>query len=143
MYNIIIDDHDEKNHEDILEEILKKLLKRTDTPARQYLMQCADWNESEYEKGKWIAYSPIYNHYSYGEWPLYDLGGLRYADISADEFSSNSDEGSDEAKEKIPNCIIYQSWKGDYDPVKYDTPYGNLPYKGVRREFKGNIWTRG
>lgn len=102
--------------------ILQQLKKENDTPQRQYLMQCADWEESEWTKGKWVAYSPISSRYSGGVWPLYDIGGLEFGGTGEIEFNS---------------------WKGDYDPETRGMPYGNLPYEGVRKKLTGTVWTRG
>lgn len=107
----------------IQELILKELLTWRDSPVRQYLLQCANWEESEFTKGKWIAYSPIYSRYSSGSWPVYDLTGLEFTNEAA--------------------SIEFHSWKGDYDPQTYGMPWGNLPYRGPQRNLKGTVWTRG
>lgn len=112
---------DELTTEDIYNLILKELLTWPETPVRQYLLECADWQESEFHKGKWVAYSPIYNRYG-GKWTIYDLDGLEFADETNIEF---------------------HSWKGDYSPQTARKPLGDLPYDGPRHNFKGNIWTRG
>ena len=107
------------SYEKIRKLIVKELLTWKDSVERQYLLQCADWDPSEYNKNVWIAYSPIYNRYSGGVWPIYDIS-LEYSD-------------------KMD--ITFHSWKGDYEPtVSYQ--YGSLSYGGDRK-FKGTIWTRG
>lgn len=104
----------------VKELILRELYTWEDTPTRQYLMQCANWMQS-YDS-IWIAYSPISNYYCGGYWPIYDIC-LQYTD----------DEPS----------IEFHSWKGDYEPDRYATVYGSLPYKGTKRKFSGTVWTRG
>lgn len=56
-------------------------------------------------------------------WPIYCLDSLKFTD-------GNSK-------------IKFRSWKGDYDPVTYGIPYGNLPYRGISYNLKGSVWTRG
>lgn len=118
------DSYSSDDTDDIRALILKRLEKQRDTPQRQYLMQCADWYESEFNKGTWIAYSLIENRYG-GYWTLYDLDGLSYAD---DENNAR---------------IEFHSWKGDYEPQKFYMPSGNLPYCGKERRLQGTVWTRG
>lgn len=120
------DDDNDVSSDEILELILKQLQKQKDTPQRQYLMQCANWQESDFVKGKWIAYSPVRDRIlDYGYWPLYSLDGL---DVAANGYVGH---------------IEFNSWKGDYDVEKRRMPEGNLPYRGERKNLVGTVWTRG
>jgi hypothetical protein len=103
---------------------LKQLLSLPKSASVQFLLQCADWQESDYEDRRWLAYSPI-NRYWGGTWPLYDLDGL-----------TMSKDGVD--------LIEFHSWKDDYYPQTYEeAPCGNLGYRGKHYSFKGTVWTRG
>ncbi len=107
--------------EDQLAYIMDRLMRGPATPQRDYLLQCAEWAESKHDKGRWVAYSDIYNGHSY--WCLYDMDDLEYADETS---------------------IKYCSWKGDYSPERRaHAPDGNLPYDGEAKSFSGTIWTRG
>jgi len=92
-----------------------------DGPEKSYLLQCATWEEDEYDRNLMIAYG------SSSTWPLYSVE-LNY---------TNSDESE----------IEYMSWKGDYESYvrRGNPPRGNLPYaqESPIKHYKGDIWTRG
>lgn len=110
-----------KDNTNPLQYILDKLLQYKPSEEIQYLIECADWQESNFNKNNWIPMSPIYNSYNGEKWPIYDIDVV---------FSKESE-------------IKHISWKGDYTEDVDTQPAGNLPYNGETHTFNGEIWTRG
>lgn len=81
--------------------IRKKIKKRYKEAEKDYLLQCAYWSRSDFNDILWIARSPTES--SYGDYrPIFDID-VEYA-----------------SKTKLK----FQSWKADYDTVKYSyNPY--------------------
>jgi hypothetical protein len=135
MYRVVIYDYYESDeseiaslrsannrliHDRIIEHINQKYI----GAERDYLLYCAYWDESEYEKGVWIAHSPIAHPYTCGcFWPLYNI-----------HLSYNNSTN-----------IVFKAWKGDYEDAERSyLPSGNLGLtKPKDLAFKGIIWTRG
>jgi hypothetical protein len=121
MYKISVVEYWEEGGTDPEDYVLEKLLAGPKGPERSYLLQCANWLESECESGLWVAFSHIEARTS-PYWSLYDIS-LEFSDHNKIEFSS---------------------WKGDYEPFTIDyAPSGNLNNPEQPVCFSGQIWTRG
>ena len=108
--------------EDILKYIKKDIEQNEKSANKHFLLECCYWAPSNYDKNKWIAYSPITSRRSGNDWPIYSMN-LDFADETE---------------------IVFMSWKDDYGNKTYHSnPYSNLPKGNKSHHFKGTVWTRG
>ena len=107
---------------EVIHKFLRKQIKAHFSGVEKaYLLQCAYWAPHRHYSDSWAAYSPI-SSWS-GDWPLYGIDGIEFADETD---------------------ITFSSWKGDYENErKRYNPFGNLKKDHENDHFKGELWTRG